>query len=297
MDQQEGREQLIAHKLHKTQASDVSSMSPDELDSYIKDAKNKIDITPSDVVKFNDKYNKLPREFWKDDEVFGVEVFGIDGTATKNQKLQYDEYKHVLITAGSGFSIDSGIPTFEESSDDYTVKIDLLSKAKPHKGYYQLLEFVKDKNYFVFTTNIDDLFRKAGFEKIYECHGNATIIQGNGLPNICYQNKGDQWDSKLYKEQEKAFDMFIDNVRGRKDEGGGKDDKNERLLILELGCGVIVPTIKEFNSDMAVKPNVDLVVINPKHATKGMSVMYSTFNDFISDVLSSAMELKYITIE
>ena len=58
----------------------------------------------------------------------------------------------------------------------------LISKCKPHQGYYHLLQSLQQQfnnNYFICTSNIDGFFAKSGFdpEKIYEVHGTIDNIQ------------------------------------------------------------------------------------------------------------------------
>jgi len=120
--------------------------------------------------------------------------------------------KYLLITAGAGMSVDSGLPdfrgkegfwreypiakklnlSFEELANPYWFKEDpflawafyghrfnLYKKAIPHKGYFWLLEIAKSKkDYFVLTSNVDGHFHKAGFEpnKIYEIHGSINYL-------------------------------------------------------------------------------------------------------------------------
>ena len=58
----------------------------------------------------------------------------------------------------------------------------MMKERNPHEGYYNLLEYVKNKknnNYFVCTLNIDNYFERAGFDKdkIYEAHENMVKYQ------------------------------------------------------------------------------------------------------------------------
>ena len=62
----------------------------------------------------------------------------------------------------------------------------LSSKDEPGKYtealplYKQLLKLVRDKDYFVITTNVDGQFRKAGFdaERLFEVQGDYAYLQG-----------------------------------------------------------------------------------------------------------------------
>ena len=123
----------------------------------------------------------------------------------------------ILITAGSGIGVDSGLPdfrgkdglwkaypyfkeanmTFREAANPYFFstkpaefwffyghRYNSYQDCKPHKGYNLLAEICKDikkGHYHVFTSNVDGHFQKAGFEdtKVTECHGSITHLQWN----------------------------------------------------------------------------------------------------------------------
>ena len=125
------------------------------------------------------------------------------------------ESKAVLFTAGAGIGIDSGLPAFRGNeglweeypyfrkakmsfSDAanprfflqdphkfwffYGHRYNIYKHARPHQGYKDMLrigEKLMDGNYFVFTSNVDNHFSRAGFEseKIVECHGSIMHFQ------------------------------------------------------------------------------------------------------------------------
>jgi len=75
----------------------------------------------------------------------------------------------------------------------------LSSKDEPGKYtealplYQQLLKLVRDKDYFVITTNVDGLFRKAGFdaERLFEVQGDYAYLQGKtGKSGKVYYSEG-----------------------------------------------------------------------------------------------------------
>ena len=125
----------------------------------------------------------------------------------------------LLITAGAGMGVDSGLPDFrggqgfwnayppyralkidflEISSPDwfrkdpafawgfYGHRRNLYRETQPHNGYHLLREWAgKKKNgYFVVASNVDGAFKKAGFEedRIVEAHGS---IEWNQCLSIC----------------------------------------------------------------------------------------------------------------
>src|ERR1700691_5895861 len=114
----------------------------------------------------------------------------------------------LLVTAGAGMGVDSGLPdfrgaqgfwraypaiakiglSFEEMANPswfkknphlawafYGHRLNLYRNTTPHQGFKQLLEIgaAKPGGCFVFTSNVDGHFQRAGFspEQIVECHG------------------------------------------------------------------------------------------------------------------------------
>ncbi|MDF1878392.1 hypothetical protein JHD46_01920 [Sulfurimonas sp. SAG-AH-194-C20] len=125
-----------------------------------------------------------------------------------------EEADAILITAGAGMGVDSGLPDFRgnegfwkeypaiknlgigfESMANpkwfdtnpklawafYGHRFNLYNETVPHSGFKMLSDFVKEKDdeYFVFTSNVDGQFQKAGFDekRIYEVHGSIHHFQ------------------------------------------------------------------------------------------------------------------------
>jgi NAD-dependent SIR2 family protein deacetylase len=123
----------------------------------------------------------------------------------------------LLITAGAGMGVDSGLPDFRgntgfwqaypglKSKDIqfsdianpaafeetparawgfYGHRLNLYRATEPHDGYRQLLQLGQSmaNGYFVYTSNVDGQFQKSGFDpnKIVECHGSIHHLQCNG---------------------------------------------------------------------------------------------------------------------
>ncbi len=124
------------------------------------------------------------------------------------------ESDSILIGAGAGMGVDSGLPDFRGnegfwnayppykklglnfyqmanpdgfSSDPpfawgfYGHRLNLYRKTSPHRGFSILKKWsgMKKEDYFVFTSNVDGHFQKAGFpdEKVEECHGSIHFLQ------------------------------------------------------------------------------------------------------------------------
>lgn len=128
------------------------------------------------------------------------------------QKLH--EADAILVGAGAGMGVDSGLPDFRGNEgfwkayppfkklglsfydlanpqwfqNDphrawgfYGHRMNLYRHTDPHIGFSKLLEFLQrnKKEYFVFTSNIDAHFQRAGFDRdrIVECHGSIEHSQ------------------------------------------------------------------------------------------------------------------------
>lgn len=120
----------------------------------------------------------------------------------------------LIITAGAGMGVDSGLPDFRGENGFwqaypalatpkvrfqdianpaafrthphrawgfYGHRLNLYRRTVPHEGFAILLRFgeKRPKNAFVFTSNVDGQFQQAGFSegKVYECHGSIHYLQ------------------------------------------------------------------------------------------------------------------------
>ncbi len=120
----------------------------------------------------------------------------------------------LLVTAGAGMGVDSGLPDFRgdegfwkayppmaklgisfvEMANPwwferdpslawgfYGHRLNLYRRTVPHAGFNLLLDIARQKRdgYFVFTSNVDGQFQIAGFDedRIEECHGSLHHLQ------------------------------------------------------------------------------------------------------------------------
>jgi len=133
----------------------------------------------------------------------------------KQSKNYIDNYDALLIVAGAGLGIDSGLPDYRgpqglwntwhpaksmkmtyENLSTHELFLDnpalawgfqtyltkLYYELDPHQGYFDLLNICSNKfsnNYFVITSNVDSQFLKSGFDdkKLYEVHGTKRLWQ------------------------------------------------------------------------------------------------------------------------
>ena len=153
------------------------------------------------------------------------------------------------------------------------------------KPYADLLELVRDKNYFVLTTNVDHQFQLAGFDKarLFYTQGDYGLWQ---CSEPCHQVTYDNEDivRRMVAEQEdmcvpselipycpkcgkpmtmnlRCDDSFVQDegwyATARRDENFLRRYKNSRILFLELGIGGNTPGIIKV-------PFLRMTVQNPK---------------------------------
>jgi len=233
----------------------------------------------------------------------------------------------VMITAGAGMGVDSGLPDFRGSeglwntypalremrldfqqmaNPEWFVKKPELAWAfyghrlhqynmtKPHAGFDMLLDYVKSKNdnYFVVTSNVDGAFQKAGFDpmKIHEKHGAINRLQCQyecnhtiwpvryesvvvdedkfvatampkcptcgmiARPNILMFGDYD-WLGDREQAQRERFSTWFTNIH----------IAGQSIVIIEIGAGVDLPSIRQFSESESAHKNTTLIRINPRH--------------------------------
>ena len=239
-----------------------------------------------------------------------------------------EESDAIFITAGAGIGVDSGLPdfrgvdgfwkaypkakelglNFEEMANPkwfeknpqmawafYGHRLHLYRDTVPHDGFSKLLKLANSKKYgaFIFTSNVDGQFQKAGFEEdqIMECHGSIHQMQ-------CVNNcKKEIWSSKdTFVEIEDGFRakeplakcpycanvarpnilMFDDFLWEHKRTTNQRENiknwidrvekNNAKLAIVELGAGTAVPTVRNTSNQMAKRFSVPLIRINPRES-------------------------------
>ena len=238
----------------------------------------------------------------------------------------------ILIGAGAGMGVDSGLPDFrgrngfwkaypplaklgiefeEIANPDWFTKnpslawgfyghrLNLYQKTKPHSGFNILLTKFKEENIpmFVFTSNVDGHFQKTGFEEnqIMECHGSLMHFQcieecGQPIwpsspdlfisinpdnllakeplpscpqcgslarPNILMFSDFD-WNSIRTYGQRQRFEKWIEKF------------KNKNLLIIELGAGTNIPTVRLTCEEVYQSAGNHFIRINPRESACGL---------------------------
>jgi NAD-dependent SIR2 family protein deacetylase len=211
----------------------------------------------------------------------------------------------LLIGAGAGMGVDSGLPDFrgnegfwkayppfkklglsfvklaspywfrhdpEQAWGFYGHRRNLYRATQPHAGFAVLRKWCErvPGGYFVFTSNVDGHFQKAGFalDRIVECHGSVEHLQcmryctheiwsaapepieidestfrarpplptcpdcgGLARPNVLMFGDS-EWLEHRTEEQHQRYAAWRKQIRGC------------RLAVIEIGAGTAVPTVR-----------------------------------------------------
>lgn len=233
----------------------------------------------------------------------------------------------ILIGAGAGMGVDSGLPDFRGNEGFwkaypplrhmgisfvdmanpswfverphmawafYGHRHNLYNSTEPHEGFSILKGWDGEKKLgaFVFTSNVDGHFQKAGFNEdaVYECHGSINHLQcstgcsghlwkANDLdmdidmetlsvagplpecplcgavarPNILMF--GDwSWISARSEAQSRRLQTWTDRAR------------EHRVAVVECGAGTAVPTVRSNCERIAKEFGAPLIRINPRES-------------------------------
>jgi NAD-dependent SIR2 family protein deacetylase len=231
----------------------------------------------------------------------------------------------ILIGAGAGMGVDSGLPDFRgdhgfwkayppyarlglrftslanprwfQSDPElawgfYGHRLMLYRDTEPHEGFAILHRWMTrmPRGGFVYTSNVDGHFHRAGFspQQVYEVHGTIGAMQcladcGAGIfsadahsvtvdhntmravpplpicpkcgelarPNILmFGDWG--WDSSLAQVQQQRLRSWLASVVGTP------------LVVIECGAGEAVPTVRLACEDIAGRYDATLIRINPR---------------------------------
>ena len=182
--------------------------------------------------------------------------------------------------------------------------------------YRQLFDVVKEKNYFVITTNVDGQFEKAGFDKdrIFATQGDYAYFQPqSGSPKELYHNQ--DWvnqvlplikdcripteliphtpDGRPVSMNLRCDDTFVEDAhwheQARRYQSFVEQASTKRLLLLELGVGFNTPVIIRFPFErMAAQfPQTTLVRFNrdyPQLTTEGVK-RFISFTEELTEIM------------
>ena len=231
----------------------------------------------------------------------------------------------LLITAGAGMGVDSGLPDYRGNSGFwkaypalgesglnfqdmahpkaferdarqawgfYGHRLKLYRDTQAHAGFDILKRWsaLMPHGSFVFTSNVDGQFQRAGFaeKQVYECHGTIHRLQcatpceprtwssDSLTPSV--DTRTCQWLGDLPTcPQCQALArpnilMFgdwswVDTLRERKDKALESFlAKTKQLLVIEIGAGTEVATVRSFSERIAKHTEATLIRINPRES-------------------------------
>jgi len=238
----------------------------------------------------------------------------------KNAARAVKEAKYLLITAGAGMGVDSGLPDFRGDEGFwkaypvarklglnfqalanprwfdinprlawafYGHRLNMYRNTSPHEGFNILLNMPHNK--FVFTSNVDGHFQKAGFSemKVVEIHGSIHYLQCSQpcCESIWENNEEIQIDEERFEAAEfphckycktvarPNILMFSDlrfvekrvNLQLARFEYW-LSQINDKLVIIEIGAGKAVPTVRMMSERIRSRFGAKLIRINPLEA-------------------------------
>ena len=247
---------------------------------------------------------------------------------------------YIIIGAGSGLSTAAGLlysgEKFEKDFKEFIEKyhLDNLYSAsfyefktqeekwaffakmiklnryneKPLKLYQELYEIVKNKEYFVLSTNVDGQFYNSGFDKdkIFEVQGDYSYLQcENACHNKLYNNKelvekwlrntknckipsdlvmkcpvcGGNMDMNLRKDANFVQDENWYR-QSRKYEDFLSRSKGKNVVLLEIGVGFNTPGIIRFPFERmtAISEKTTLIRINKDYPNPMLEIKNKTIS-------------------
>ncbi|OHE88838.1 MAG: NAD-dependent deacetylase [Verrucomicrobia bacterium RIFCSPLOWO2_12_FULL_64_8] len=234
----------------------------------------------------------------------------------------------IIVTAGAGMGVDSGLPDFRGNEGFwrayppfanlglsfvelanprwfatdparawgfYGHRYELYRATTPHEGFQILWRWAQAKpgGGFVFTSNVDGHFQKAGFaeDRMVECHGSLqhlqcvqpccaaswpmppdfafdideTTMRARGelprcskcgrlaRPNVLMFDD-DTWDAGRTSAQQVRFNLWL------------RRQARGKVTVIELGAGTQVPTVRGMSAAVAAGAGVPLIRINLREA-------------------------------
>lgn len=231
----------------------------------------------------------------------------------------------LVVAAGAGIGVDSGLPDFRGNDGFwraypalaasgiaftevasprtfhldptlawgfYGHRLNLYRQTVPHPGYELLREWMQSKPLqgWVFTSNVDGQFSKAGFasNSLHECHGSLHHLQclegcksriwaaADFTPDVdeatCRLRSevpvcpvcgavvrpnvlmfGDwAWLSHRTAEQQLRQSRWMESILGA------------RIAVVEIGAGTAIPSVRRFCHELIQHYQAQLVRINPR---------------------------------
>lgn len=231
----------------------------------------------------------------------------------------------LVIGAGAGMGVDSGLPDFRGASGLWTSQrivgnshLDIMELAspktfeadaalvwgfygerleayrhtQPHAGFEILKRWSQSTKYgaWIFTSNVDGQFQKAGFDPAYveECHGSihylqcikpckeaiwsaeelhpivdkSTMFMTNPLPRCPYCGGLARPNVLMFNDDRFVYNRTTEQRNCRLDWLSKMTDCGARIVTMELGAGTTVVSVRHFSFLMDRDHNAPLIRIN-----------------------------------
>ncbi|MDX2304414.1 MAG: Sir2 family NAD-dependent protein deacetylase [Microscillaceae bacterium] len=167
-----------------------------------------------------------------------------------------------------------------------------LKETAPHDGYFILKNWLKslELDHFVITSNVDRQFCEAGFdpELLYEVHGASGFLQCtlpcwdkvwqsdysiyhyvaeltlDNLPTC--PNCGALVRPNIYIFKDRTFVPSRIQAQRQRWEAFLQSNQHKKMLVLEIGAGPTIKTIRHISRQLKNKYQAQVVRINPHDA-------------------------------
>lgn len=239
-----------------------------------------------------------------------------------------DQADALVIGAGAGMGVDSGLPDFRGNEgfwkaypalaraqldfmdvacprtfvNDpklawgfYGHRLNLYRNTVPHTGFDLLRSWVESKllGGWIFTSNVDGQFQKAGFSEsqILECHGSIHHLQCMGpcsqdtwpcefnptidethchltsMAPICPRCEG-LARPNIFMFGDYTFTAARTNLQrhGQQKWLQSVADNLANVAIIELGAGTVVPSVRHFSHQLSREHGARIIRINPRES-------------------------------
>lgn len=251
----------------------------------------------------------------------------MDSNLIKRAAETIERAEALVICAGAGMGVDSGLPDFRGDKGFwkaypafgklnlgfvdlanpawfekdpalawgfYGHRLVLYRSTMPHRGFQILRGFASRMKHgaYVFTSNVDGQFQKAGFaeDRVIEAHGSIHWMQCTGMcgagifsaepyhleidletfrarepwpscpkcgalarPNILMFGDG-EWEGTRSHDQSRRLHAWQHEL----------PDTPGKLVIIECGAGSAVPTVRSFSEQIVNLKKATLIRINPR---------------------------------
>lgn len=231
----------------------------------------------------------------------------------------------LIIAAGAGMGVDSGLPDFRgnrgfwqaypalaQAKMDFTEvanpqafvdhprlawgfyghRLGLYRSTTPHRGFAILARWVAalPLGSWVFTSNVDGQFQKAGFAQsnLHECHGSIHYLQCLGHCDAVWSAESfvpdvDQVSCRIRNEMPvcgrcgglaRPNILMFEDRRWREDRSNAQQQAQQRwlaqlrrstkLVLVEIGAGTAIPSVRYFSRCVSEQYGARIIRINPR---------------------------------